>query len=287
MPLGFEENGRYLLPNAPTGLRETIITSPLRAEPQYLQIMPGPSIWPLLGALFTAGFFLLLTVQAYTPAVISGILAVPAIMRWLWETDRPVAKAEVDVGGGIRLPTYATGSGTQRLYGFRDILVLKLVKRLLDTGISLHNIRVAVDHLRQRGVQDLANITLFSDGTTVYECTSAEEVVDHGEHQPRLEGASAVPRSVQGDVADLAGQRLRRRAVARVRAAASGWVAPLITEVVGQFGLQTALEDRLDHLREEPALTGQLQVAVVDAQRRGEGGDAVRGRFPGWLQPVG
>ncbi len=72
----------------------------------------------------------------------------------------------------------AAGSGSQRLYSFKDILVLKIVKRLLDTGISLQNIRVAVDHLRQRGVEDLARITLFSDGTTVYECTSAEEVVD-------------------------------------------------------------------------------------------------------------
>jgi len=72
----------------------------------------------------------------------------------------------------------ASGSGSQRLYSFKDILVLKVVKRLLDTGISLQNVRTAVDHLRQRGVDDLANITLLSDGTTVYECTSAEEVVD-------------------------------------------------------------------------------------------------------------
>ncbi|GDY28651.1 MerR family transcriptional regulator [Gandjariella thermophila] len=72
----------------------------------------------------------------------------------------------------------ASGSGSQRLYSFKDILVLKVVKRLLDTGVSLHNIRIAVDHLRRRGVQDLAKITLFSDGTTVYECTSPEEVVD-------------------------------------------------------------------------------------------------------------
>lgn len=72
----------------------------------------------------------------------------------------------------------AKGSGSQRLYSFKDILVLKVVKRLLDTGISLQNVRTAVEHLRQRGVQDLANITLLSDGTTVYECTSAEEVVD-------------------------------------------------------------------------------------------------------------
>ena len=72
----------------------------------------------------------------------------------------------------------ASGSGTQRLYSFRDIVVLKVVKRLLDTGVSLQNIRVAVDHLRRRGVRDLAKITLFSDGTTVYECTSPEEIVD-------------------------------------------------------------------------------------------------------------
>lgn len=72
----------------------------------------------------------------------------------------------------------AAGSGSQRLYSFKDVLVLKVVKRLLDTGVSLQNIRVAVEHLRRRGVADLARITLFSDGTTVYECTSPEEVVD-------------------------------------------------------------------------------------------------------------
>ena len=72
----------------------------------------------------------------------------------------------------------ASGSGSQRLYSFKDILVLKVVKRLLDTGVSLQNIRTAVDALRARGVEDLARITLLSDGTTVYECTSSEEVVD-------------------------------------------------------------------------------------------------------------
>jgi DNA-binding transcriptional MerR regulator len=72
----------------------------------------------------------------------------------------------------------ATGSGSQRLYGFRDILVLKVVKRLLDTGISLQQIRAAVEHLRQRGSADLAEVTLMSDGVSVYECTSPDEVVD-------------------------------------------------------------------------------------------------------------
>ncbi|MFL0580554.1 MerR family transcriptional regulator [Dietzia sp. 179-F 9C3 NHS] len=72
----------------------------------------------------------------------------------------------------------AAGSGSQRLYSFKDILVLKIVKQLLDTGISLQNIRKAVDQIRSRGVQDLATITLFSDGRTVFECTSKEEVFD-------------------------------------------------------------------------------------------------------------
>ena len=72
----------------------------------------------------------------------------------------------------------AHGSGSQRLYSFRDILVLKVVKRLLDTGISLQQIRAAVDHLSDRGTSDLARLTLMSDGVTVYECISADEVVD-------------------------------------------------------------------------------------------------------------
>lgn len=72
----------------------------------------------------------------------------------------------------------ASGSGTQRLYSFRDVLVLKIVKRLLDTGVSLQQIRTSIEHLHTRGIDDLANITLMSDGTTVYECTSPSEVID-------------------------------------------------------------------------------------------------------------
>jgi DNA-binding transcriptional MerR regulator len=72
----------------------------------------------------------------------------------------------------------AAGSGSQRLYGFRDILVLKLVKRLLDTGISLQQIRTAVKQLRESGVNDLAQTTLMSDGASVYLCTSDDEVID-------------------------------------------------------------------------------------------------------------
>jgi DNA-binding transcriptional MerR regulator len=70
----------------------------------------------------------------------------------------------------------AHGSGSQRLYSFRDVVVLKIVKRFLDTGVSLQNIRSAVRHLRERGFSDLERMTLMSDGATVYECTSPDEV---------------------------------------------------------------------------------------------------------------
>ncbi|WP_304608704.1 MerR family transcriptional regulator [Glycomyces sp. TRM65418] len=72
----------------------------------------------------------------------------------------------------------ANGSGSNRLYSFRDIVVLNVIKRLLDAGVSLQNIRKAVDALRSRSVKDLVEITLMSDGTTVYECRSAAEVID-------------------------------------------------------------------------------------------------------------
>ena len=72
----------------------------------------------------------------------------------------------------------ARGSGSQRLYGFKDILVLRVVKRLLDTGISLQQIRSAVSYLREHGTTDLARVTLMSDGASVYACTSPDEVVD-------------------------------------------------------------------------------------------------------------
>ena len=112
---------------------------------------------------------------------------------------------------GLVEPTVreAAGSGTHRLYSFRDILVLKIVKKLLDAGISLQNIRTAIATLRDRGVEDLVQITLMSDGTTVYECTSTDEVVD------LLQGGQAVfaiavgrhVRDVEGTLAALPGER--------------------------------------------------------------------------------
>jgi DNA-binding transcriptional MerR regulator len=103
----------------------------------------------------------------------------------------------------------ASGSGSQRLYGFRDILVLRVVKSLLDTGISLQQIRTAVAHLRQRGSADLAQVTLMSDGASVYECTSPDEVIDLLQGGQGVFGIALgrVWQEVEGTLAELPAER--------------------------------------------------------------------------------
>lgn len=109
----------------------------------------------------------------------------------------------------------AKGSGSQRLYSFRDILLLKIVKRLLDTGVSLHQIRTAVNALHERGVEDLTAITLMSDGASVYECTSADEVIDLVQGGQGVFGIAVgrVWHEVEGDLAELPVDRAQAPAV--------------------------------------------------------------------------
>jgi len=71
----------------------------------------------------------------------------------------------------------AGGSGSQRLYGFDDIVQLKVIKSLLDTGISLQRIRAAIEFVRDRGLS-LREVTLASDGTTVYALDNQQDLID-------------------------------------------------------------------------------------------------------------
>lgn len=108
---------------------------------------------------------------------------------------------------GLVVPSLrsAQGSGSQRLYSFKDILVLKVVKRLLDAGVSLQQVRTAVAQLADRGVDDLASITLMSDGASVYECSSADEIVDLLQGGQGVFGIAVgkVWREVEGTLAEL------------------------------------------------------------------------------------
>ena len=122
------EEGRYFLPNNPTGYRETIVVSPLNAEPQYLMKMPGPSWWHFLAAVGTAAFFLLLTVQLYWVAVPFGLGAIACVLVWLWNTDETPEPCEADIGAGIVVPTYMTGP---RSHGWWAMVVLMVVMTMV------------------------------------------------------------------------------------------------------------------------------------------------------------
>lgn len=117
---------------------------------------------------------------------------------------------------GLVIPSIrnAEGSGTQRLYSFRDILLLRVVKRFLDVGISLQQIRLAIDHLRERGVDDLTELTLVSDGFSVYEVTSANELFDlsRGGQGMFMISVSSVWRELEGTLAALPGERTAEHA---------------------------------------------------------------------------
>ena len=67
---------------------------------------------------------------------------------------------------GLLTPSIQTaqGSGSQRLYSFQDVVQLRVIKRLLDAGMSLKKIRQAMEILRQqfRSDRPLADVTLLS-----------------------------------------------------------------------------------------------------------------------------
>lgn len=112
---------------------------------------------------------------------------------------------------GLVVPSIkeADGSGSQRLYSFRDILLLRVVKRFLDVGISLRQIRTAVDHLRSRGTGDVTSVTLVSDGFSVFEVTSANELFDlsRGGQGMFMISVSSVWKEIEGTLLSLPAQQ--------------------------------------------------------------------------------
>ena len=71
----------------------------------------------------------------------------------------------------------ARGWGTQRLYSFQDLALLRIIKKLLDTGVSLQQVRKAIGTLRSLKEPEVGT-TIVSDGTRIYAVESPEAVVD-------------------------------------------------------------------------------------------------------------
>jgi DNA-binding transcriptional MerR regulator len=104
----------------------------------------------------------------------------------------------------------ADGSGTQRLYSFTDVVELRIIKRLLDAGVSLRQIREAIGYLRKEsGGKPLSDVTLMSDGKRIYACHSNEEVVDVLSNGQAVFGIAVgrVWADTEGDLAHLPGDQ--------------------------------------------------------------------------------
>ena len=100
----------------------------------------------------------------------------------------------------------ADGSGSQRLYGFQDLVELRIIKRLLDAGVSLQRIREAITQLRAEAPdRSLTDLTLISDGSRIYACHSGEEVIDVLAKGQAVFGIAVgrVIEDTEGDVAQL------------------------------------------------------------------------------------
>ena len=72
----------------------------------------------------------------------------------------------------------AAGSGTQRLYSFRDLVHLRVIRNLLDAGVSLPKIRKAISYIANELRTPLEKVTLLSDGNSIFAATSEREIVD-------------------------------------------------------------------------------------------------------------
>jgi cytochrome c oxidase subunit I+III len=116
--------GRHYLPGTVTGRRETIVTSPIDARPQYLLRLPGSSWLPVLAGIGTAVFFLALTVKWIVVAVTGAVVAFGSILKWLWEADPAPSDQLFDVGGGLSLRDYMSGSNS---HSWWSMVVLMLV----------------------------------------------------------------------------------------------------------------------------------------------------------------
>lgn len=104
------DEGRYFLPDAEEGLRETLVTSVIDATPQQCLRLPGSSFVPLLSALATGGFFVFGTYHWWWSAIFSLIIATGLICFWLWNGPAGSESQETkDVGLGITLPIYVSG----------------------------------------------------------------------------------------------------------------------------------------------------------------------------------
>jgi cytochrome c oxidase subunit I+III len=103
------DEGRFFLPDAEEGRRETIITTAIDARPAQVIRLGTPSVIPMITAVALGSVFILTTYHLYWLALAGGVVTLGAVLWWLWSTAEIPEKAEKSIGHGIVLPLYRSG----------------------------------------------------------------------------------------------------------------------------------------------------------------------------------
>lgn len=104
------DEGRFYLPDAEEGKRETLVTSPIDGAPTQCLRLPGSTWVTLWAAAFVGAAFVTATFHAWWLMLGSSVLALGTILTWLWTGTAAIPeKREKDVGLGLRLPLYVSG----------------------------------------------------------------------------------------------------------------------------------------------------------------------------------
>jgi cytochrome c oxidase subunit I+III len=112
------DQGRFYLPDAEEGLRETLVTTAVDARPIQCLRLPGASFITVYAALATGGMFIFATYHWWWLAAASGVVTLGTILYWLWTgTARIPEKERKDVSLGLTLPLYAAGAASVGWWG--------------------------------------------------------------------------------------------------------------------------------------------------------------------------
>lgn len=112
------DEGRFYLPDAEEGKRETLVTTPIDAEPVQCLRVGSNTFKPLVAAVFTGGVFICSTFHWWWLTLASAVLALVSIVAWLWTGTAVIPeKPTKDVGLGVTLPIYVSGTASVGWWG--------------------------------------------------------------------------------------------------------------------------------------------------------------------------
>jgi cytochrome c oxidase subunit I+III len=117
------EAGRGYLPDAPTGERESMVTTPIDARPVQIIRLPKPGWTAFLASAASAAAMGAATIGYTTVGLVAGSAAAAVFLYWLWSLDRGAPREHADAGRGLALPLYSNGLDHVGAWGLVVFLV--------------------------------------------------------------------------------------------------------------------------------------------------------------------